>query len=173
MRTIEELVGQNLKAVRERKGLSQAELGRKLKPFLGKAWSRPAVSIAESGGRSFVVAELAALALALETSVLRLLGPTEDERIKLPAKGIARSQMFKVLFGPSEGVPESVLQQYIDPQAPGRVMLRAFSEDLQICLDEAKDGLTHLESFSKNFDKLVASGWAIAPRASTSTATSS
>lgn len=160
MKTIEQLVGENMKAARERADLSQEELGQRLKPLLGKAWSRHAVSIAEGGGRSFVVAELAALALVLETSILRLLGPSEDERVKFPGKGIARAQMFDVLFGPAGAGLEDDFTAH-DRSAAGRAQLKSVSEDLRVCLEEAQDGLASLKTFTKNFDKLVSAGWGI------------
>jgi transcriptional regulator with XRE-family HTH domain len=63
---IEEAVGHRLRQAREDHGLTQAELGEKLKLYLGKAWSRQAVSLAEAGQRSFTAAELVALARLLE-----------------------------------------------------------------------------------------------------------
>lgn len=53
--------------------MTQEGLGQALKPYLGRAWSRQAVSIAETGGRSFVIAELFVLASVLQVPLFKLL----------------------------------------------------------------------------------------------------
>jgi transcriptional regulator with XRE-family HTH domain len=71
----EEFVGQRIKARREELGWTQEEFGLKLKPLLGRAWSRSTVSVAESGGRAFTAGELLAIAHTLNVRVPRLLTP--------------------------------------------------------------------------------------------------
>lgn len=58
--TMEQIVGRNLATYRERRGLSQAELGRWI-GVAGREWSRQAVHQAEAGRRSFAVADLVAI----------------------------------------------------------------------------------------------------------------
>lgn len=57
-RTMEEVVGVNLTRYREREGISQAQLGRRIGSGAGRQWSRQAVSLAESGKRTFGVTDL-------------------------------------------------------------------------------------------------------------------
>jgi transcriptional regulator with XRE-family HTH domain len=70
---IEEVIGQRMKDFRELEGMSQRELGEGLEPYLGKPWSRQAVSTAETGGRAFTAIELITIAAVLGTSVSRLM----------------------------------------------------------------------------------------------------
>lgn len=70
---IEEAIGFNMARLREDAGLTQEQLGKALEPYLGKSWTRQAVSAAEKGRRSFTAAELIALGLALNTSLQFLL----------------------------------------------------------------------------------------------------
>jgi transcriptional regulator with XRE-family HTH domain len=72
---VEELVGQRIRAQRERLGLTQDQLGRRLGDKLGRSWSRQAVSAAEKGDRAFTAAELLAIAFTLQVSVGHLLVP--------------------------------------------------------------------------------------------------
>ncbi|NUK87131.1 helix-turn-helix domain-containing protein [Streptomyces lunaelactis] len=72
---LEEAIGRNVARLRETAGLSQAQLGTALAAYLGKPWSRQAVSAAEKGRRAFTAAELVSLALALKTSLDLLLLP--------------------------------------------------------------------------------------------------
>ena len=66
---IEAAIGQQIARFRQARELSLTQLGQAVGRYLGKPWSRQAVHQAERGGRAFTAAELAALALALATSV--------------------------------------------------------------------------------------------------------
>ena len=66
---IETAIGKRIAHFREARQLSLTQLGEALGRYLGKPWSRQAVHQAERGRRAFTAAELAALALALDTSV--------------------------------------------------------------------------------------------------------
>ena len=72
---VEEIVGRRVRDRRTELQMTQQDLGQKLAPYLGKAWSRSTVSVAESGGRAFTAAELVAVAHILNTSAGRLLTP--------------------------------------------------------------------------------------------------
>lgn len=72
---IEEVVGSNVRSVREGREMTQAELAREVGEVLGREWTRQAISTAEKGGRSFAAAEVVAFAYVLETSVARLFRP--------------------------------------------------------------------------------------------------
>ncbi|WP_155289380.1 helix-turn-helix transcriptional regulator [Rhodococcoides fascians] len=98
---IESVVGESIRQGRKVAGMRQEEFGAALEPFLGRAWSRQAVSTAEQGGRSFTSVELVVIAKVLNTSVsdLFLLPPSVDE-IELPTgESIAASQMFELSHG--------------------------------------------------------------------------
>ena len=66
---IETAIGKQIARLREARHMSLTQLGEAVGEYLGKPWSRQAVHQAERGRRAFTAAEMAALALALDTSV--------------------------------------------------------------------------------------------------------
>lgn len=78
VRTMEEIVGTNLTRYREREGISQAELGRRIGQGFGREWSRQAVSLAESGKRSFGVTDLVTICHGTQLTMADLLTIPED-----------------------------------------------------------------------------------------------
>src|ERR1700742_2947995 len=79
---VEVAIGQQIARLRASRGLSLTQLGEAVGRYLGRPWSRQAVHQAEHGRRAFTAAELAALALALDTAV-----PAEDYRAILIYNG--------------------------------------------------------------------------------------
>lgn len=75
---IEEVAGLRVAEARDRRKLTQAQLGEHLGALLGKPWSRQVVWSAEHGQRAFTAAELVALARALDTQIEELLLPPSD-----------------------------------------------------------------------------------------------
>jgi hypothetical protein len=102
--TPEELVGRNIAAARTEKGgsewLSQEALGQRLEWYLGKRWTKQAVSDAENGRRRFDPTELIAFAYALEISVTDLFAADSVVNIQLPGKvpDIAGEKLRWVIF---------------------------------------------------------------------------
>jgi hypothetical protein len=92
---VEELVGANIKAARERVGMNQPQLGEWLAPFLGKPLPRQAIHAAERGQRQFSAAELMAFALVLSVEVADLFRlPLDVEAVEMPSgKSLARSEV--------------------------------------------------------------------------------
>ncbi len=78
---IETAIGKQIARLREARQMSLTQLGEAMGKYLDKPWSRQAVHQAERGRRAFTAAEMAALALVLETSVPALFlagaGPVE------------------------------------------------------------------------------------------------
>lgn len=66
---IEELIGENIRLARESAGMTQEELGAALRPYLGRAWPRRTVWLAEQAGQDFSPAELVAFAAVLNRPV--------------------------------------------------------------------------------------------------------
>lgn len=75
---IAQAVAENVEAVRKRRGLTQQQLASRLAE-LGRPMQASAVAKVESGDRRVDVDDLAALAVALNVSVARLLLPDGDE----------------------------------------------------------------------------------------------
>lgn len=81
----EEYVGQRIRERREELGMSQTDLGQRLAEYLGRQWTRQAVSAAEQGKRAFTAAELVAIAHVLDTRPARLVTPPiELKEVELP-----------------------------------------------------------------------------------------
>lgn len=101
---LEEVVGINVARLREQRRLPQAELGELLGQYLGKPWTRQAVSAAEKGRRAFAVAELVALAAALKSDVSELLAvhlALPEGVVELPAKAIS-TDAYRALVEPED-----------------------------------------------------------------------
>jgi transcriptional regulator with XRE-family HTH domain len=81
--TVAESVGGNIRAYRQLRGLDQDALARRMWS-LGIRWRRVTVSEVEHDRRNVTGPELLWLALALETTVVRLLDPRGPERLKGP-----------------------------------------------------------------------------------------
>jgi transcriptional regulator with XRE-family HTH domain len=91
---VEEVIGQRMHDARERQGMTQEELGRKIGERLGREWPRQAVSSAERGGRTFGAAEMVAIAAALGTSVGNLLLPPRGlDEVELPGGTMSRTEL--------------------------------------------------------------------------------
>src|SRR6516165_99706 len=85
---IETAIGKQIARLREAQQMSLTQLGEAVGKYLGKPWSRQAVHQAERGRRAFTAAEMAALALALDTSVPALFLADADQ-IELPATRVS------------------------------------------------------------------------------------
>ena len=96
---VEEFVGQHIRARLTELHMTHEDFGQRLEPYLGKPWSRSAVSVALSGGRAWTAAELVASALVIGTSPGQLLTPPMDAAmIELPSgKKIPRAELVAAL----------------------------------------------------------------------------
>ncbi len=109
---VEEAIGRQVASLRAQRELSLADLGEALGRYLGKPWSRQAVHQAERGQRSFTAAELAALALALDTSVQALFR-AESEPVELPGQAIAPEEYRSILLNRQHDAPLDGLEEVI------------------------------------------------------------
>ncbi|MEO3869907.1 helix-turn-helix domain-containing protein [Nonomuraea sp. B12E4] len=110
---VEEAIGRQIARLRTERRLSLTELGEALGRYLDRPWSRQAVHQAERGRRLFTAAELAALALALDTSV-PVLFRAEDDRIELPRRAVSQEEYRGILLNrepdmPLDGVEELII----------------------------------------------------------------
>lgn len=111
---IETAIGRQIARFREARQMSLTQLGEALGKYLDKPWSRQAVHQAERGRRAFTAAELAALALVLNTSVpaLFLAGADSDATpIELPGAAVSPADYQGILLyagddAPLDGVAE-------------------------------------------------------------------
>lgn len=158
---VEEIVGANIAARREALGWSQAELGERIAPTIGKVWTRQTVSAAEKGGRAFTAGEITALAVTLETGIARLFNANlADERITLPSGNEIDRADMPVLGGASDATSVNL------PEIAEAAAILADSNDLVVQLGhEAQERLDRMVSLSsiairyaKGLETLVLAG---------------
>src|SRR5712691_4491806 len=94
---VEAAIGQQIAHLREARQMSLTQLGEAVGRYLGKPWSRQAVHQAERGRRLFTAAELAALALTLDTSVPALF-LADAEHIELPGTAVSAQDYQGILL---------------------------------------------------------------------------
>jgi len=100
---IEEAVGKQIARFREARQMSLTQLGEALAKYLGKPWSRQAVHQAERGRRAFTAAELAALALVLDTSVPALFLAAAP--VELPGAAVSAEDYQGILLYAGDDAP--------------------------------------------------------------------
>lgn len=93
---VEEMVGRRIRDARQTSGLSQEELGRELRSYLGKAWPGQQVSVAEDGGRKFSALELFALGSILARPASYFFIPFTADPIEVPGErqGVPAREAF-------------------------------------------------------------------------------
>src|SRR5260370_14741034 len=101
---VETAIGQQIARLRQARRMSLTQLGEAVGRYLDKPWSRQAVHQAEQGRRAFTAAELAALALALDTSVpaLFLAGA---EPVELPGATVSAQDYQGILLYAGSDAP--------------------------------------------------------------------
>jgi transcriptional regulator with XRE-family HTH domain len=109
---IETAIGEQIARLREARQMSLSQLGEAMGQYLGKPWSRQAVHQAERGRRVFTAAELAALALVLETSVpaLFLAGAVP---IELPGAAVSAEDYQAILLYAGDEAPRDGIDQLL------------------------------------------------------------
>jgi transcriptional regulator with XRE-family HTH domain len=110
---VETAIGRQIARLREARQMSLTQLGQAMGRYLGKPWSRQAVHQAERGRRAFTAAELAAVALALDTSIPALF-LADSEQIELPGATVSAEDYRAILLyagddAPLDGVEELIV----------------------------------------------------------------
>lgn len=82
-KSIEQVIGENIKRLREKKGISQAELGETVGMLLGTKWIPQTVSAAERGKRQFIAAEMVVLADVLGCRIQYLFESPDSASIRV------------------------------------------------------------------------------------------
>jgi transcriptional regulator with XRE-family HTH domain len=109
---VETAIGHQIAQLREARQMSLTQLGEALGRYLGRPWSRQAVHQAERGRRAFTAAELAALALVLDTSVPALF-LAETGPIDLPGAAISAEDYRGILLYAGHDVPIDGVEELI------------------------------------------------------------
>jgi len=115
---IETAIGKRIAHFREARQLSLTQLGEAMGRYLGKPWSRQAVHQAERGRRAFTAAELAALALALDTSVPALFLADGEAgagagAVELPGAAVSAEDYRGILLYAGDGAPLDGIEELL------------------------------------------------------------
>jgi transcriptional regulator with XRE-family HTH domain len=109
---IETAIGRQISRLREARQMSLTQLGQAVGMYLDKPWSRQAVHQAEKGRRAFTAAEMAALALALDTSVPALfLADAAD--IELPGAIVSAEDYQGILLYAGDEAPRDGIEELL------------------------------------------------------------
>jgi transcriptional regulator with XRE-family HTH domain len=109
---IETAIGKQIARLREARQMSLTQLGEAMGQYLGKPWSRQAVHQAERGGRAFTAAEMAALALALDTSVPALF-LADVAPIELPGAAVSAEDYQGILLYAGDEAPQDGIEELL------------------------------------------------------------
>ena len=109
---VETAIGQQIARLRTSRGLSLTQLGEAVGHYLGRAWSRQAVHQAERGRRAFTAAELAALAMALDTSIPALF-ITDADQIELPGTPVSAEEYRALLIYAGQDTPVDGIEELL------------------------------------------------------------
>lgn len=137
---IEAVIGRQIARFREARQMSLTQLGEAVGTYLGRPWSRQAVHQAERGRRAFTAAELAALALALDTSVPALF--LADDAVDLPGAAVSAQDYRGILLyagddAPLDGVGELLVALRDIGQILSRPALARLAKIEQVAQDVA------------------------------------
>ena len=141
---IETAIGQQIARLREARHMSLTQLGEAVGEYLGKPWSRQAVHQAERGRRAFTAAELAALALALDTSVPALF-LADATPVELPGAVVSAEDYQGILLyagdeAPLDGIEERLVALRDIRQILSRPALARLAKIEGVAEDVAADG---------------------------------
>ena len=141
---IETAIGQQIARLREARHMSLTQLGEAVGEYLGKPWSRQAVHQAERGRRAFTAAEMAALALALDTSVPALF-LADAAPVELPGAAVSAEDYQGILLyagdeAPLDGIEELLVALRDIRQILSRPALARLAKIEGVAEDVAADG---------------------------------
>lgn len=133
--SLRQVVGANIRVMRNIRGMTQDELGRRVEELLGHAWSKQTVSKLEKGSRALDLEELLAVGFALGRPLQSFLTLAWRGDL-LPAE--AQLELTSPDFDGGESVnavPVSKVRDFLqgtgtmgDPAWPGRTMAKAEEE---------------------------------------------
>ena len=109
---IETAIGRQIARLRETRQMSLTQLGEAMGKYLGKPWSRQAVHQAERGRRAFTAAEMAALALALDTSVPALF-LADAAPVELPGVVVSAEEYQGILLYAGDEAPVDGMEELL------------------------------------------------------------
>lgn len=109
---IEAAIGRQIARLRQARRMSLSQLGEAMGKYLDKPWSRQAVHQAERGRRAFTAAEMAALALILDTSIPALL-LADASHIELPGAAVSAEDYQGILLYAGDDAPLDGIEELL------------------------------------------------------------
>jgi transcriptional regulator with XRE-family HTH domain len=134
--TANEMVGRNVRDLRDERAWTQEELGAAIKDYTGRAWSNKVISFIENGQRQLDPSELLILAAVFDQPVWELLKPNlEDGEHLLLAAGkrgrIAAADARVLVGGRLAGKMASLAAQLVSERLRSLAYrLRGMDEEL-------------------------------------------
>jgi transcriptional regulator with XRE-family HTH domain len=97
MATPAEVIGRNVRAAREHRGLTAEAFAERVGEILGSTWPRQTVYLLEAGGRRLAAEEVVAIAIVLDVSIADLFTPpAEVDRLEVGQQSFPREQLLTI-----------------------------------------------------------------------------
>ena len=97
MITPAQVIGENVKAAREARGMTAEAFSERVGEILGSAWPRQTVYLLEQGGRRFAAEEVVAIAIVLEVSIADLFTPSADvDQVQVGERSFPRERLLTI-----------------------------------------------------------------------------
>jgi 8-oxo-dGTP diphosphatase len=142
--TYAEILAGNVRAARSRKGIGQAAVVARMRELGYTSWHRQTMGKVERAERRLTAEEIYALAEVLETSVLALMRPTDDDKfVEFPAGQAVTVEHVQRLLAPGRNDGE-VKWSGDKPLFPGAPMTAADARAYVGTLDS--EGQAHYEA---------------------------
>lgn len=143
---IEQVIGDNVKRLREGLGISQAELGEEVGVRLGTKWIPQTVSAAERGKRQFIAAEIVVLAHVLKCRIQYLFESPDSEPIMISDAFISTPDFTSTLD--ASGINDEQLRRMYSK-------LRTNLQAMPAIAGALKEDLKKIEDIAANTTRLL------------------
>jgi transcriptional regulator with XRE-family HTH domain len=95
MHTPAQVIGENVKTLREHQGMTAEDFGTRLGEILGKPWPRQTVYLLEQGGRRLAAEEVVAIALVFDVPIADLFTPPLSvDAVQVGQRFLPREQLL-------------------------------------------------------------------------------
>jgi transcriptional regulator with XRE-family HTH domain len=109
---IEELVGRNVRAAREERGMTGLALGREMGRWLKRPWPRQTVSAIETGKRACAAEDLLALGLVLDKPMGYFFRPRGEDVVDMPSgESIEAAQIARLFREDAKAALEAIWEE--------------------------------------------------------------
>ena len=97
MATPAQVIGENVKAAREARGMTAEAFAERVGEILGSTWPRQTVYLLEAGGRRLAAEEVVAIAIVLDVSIADLFTPSaEVDTVQVGKQSFPRDRLLTI-----------------------------------------------------------------------------